>query len=60
MFFPAEAKVGVKNLKGFFEKMKESNVRRAILVLQNNLTHFSKNTLEDMAVHNYFVEVFRV
>ena len=60
VFFPPEVKVGVKNLKSIFEKMKEGGVKRAMLVLQTNLTHFSKNTLEDMAMHGYLVEVFQV
>ncbi|KAK9835528.1 hypothetical protein WJX74_002400 [Apatococcus lobatus] len=57
IFFPEEAKVGVKTLKVYLERMKESNATRAILVVQSNLTAFGKNILATFQP-KYIVEVF--
>ncbi|CAI7765125.1 unnamed protein product [Closterium sp. NIES-54] len=59
VFFPVEAKVGIKTLKGYYEKMKGSGLSRAIMVVQQNLTPFSKKILADMAP-KYIIEVFQV
>ncbi|CAI6001518.1 unnamed protein product [Closterium sp. NIES-64] len=58
VFFPVEAKVGIKTLKGYYEKMKGSGLSRAIMVVQQNLTPFSKKILADMAP-KYIIEVFQ-
>ncbi|KAK9855444.1 hypothetical protein WJX84_005455 [Apatococcus fuscideae] len=57
IFFPEDAKVGVKSLKVYLERMKESNAFRAILVVQQNLTAFGKGILAQFAP-KYIVEVF--
>lgn len=59
VFFPAEEKVGVKTLKTYFQKMKEDNVFRAIVVLQQKLTAFASNTVAQM-VPKYNMEIFLV
>lgn len=56
IFFPEEAKVGVKTLKVYLERMKDSNATRAILVVQSNLTAFGKNILATFQP-KYIVEV---
>ena len=56
IFFPEDAKVGVKSLKVYLERMKESNAFRAILVVQQNLTAFGKGILAQFAP-KYIVEV---
>ncbi|CAI5465675.1 unnamed protein product [Closterium sp. Yama58-4] len=58
VFFPVETKVGIKTLKGYYEKMKGSGVSRAVMVVQQNLTPFSKKILADMAP-KYIIEVFQ-
>ena len=56
IFFPEEAKVGVKTLKVYLERMKDANATRAILVVQSNLTAFGKNILATFQP-KYIVEV---
>jgi len=58
VFFPEEAKVGVKTVKTYVENMKESNVSRAILVLQQGLTPFAKSCVQEMAP-KFILEVFQ-
>lgn len=59
VFFPAEEKLGVKQLKdSFFKRMKEENVYRAIIVLQKPLTSFARNTVAQMAP-KYIMEIFQ-
>ena len=56
IFFPEDAKVGVKTLKVYLDRMKDSNASRAILVVQQNLTAFGKNILATFQP-KYIVEV---
>ncbi|KAL1333022.1 hypothetical protein AAHE18_11G070300 [Arachis hypogaea] len=57
VFFPEEAKVGVKTLKTYTNQMNSENVFRAILVFQQNLTPFASTCIsEDSA--NFYLEVF--
>mmetsp|Transcript_41437 Transcript_41437/g.132352 ORF Transcript_41437/g.132352 Transcript_41437/m.132352 type:complete len:205 (-) Transcript_41437:18-632(-) len=60
IFFPLEAKVGVKTIKVYWERMKTQNVTRAILVVQQNLTPFAKQSLpEIMSTKKCILEVFQ-
>ncbi|URD85197.1 DNA-directed RNA polymerases I, II, and III subunit [Musa troglodytarum] len=58
VFFPNEAKVGVKQIKQYVERMKQENVFRAILVVQQNLTPFARSSLQE-ASQKYHLEVFQ-
>ncbi|KAF3791088.1 DNA-directed RNA polymerases II and IV subunit 5A [Nymphaea thermarum] len=58
VFFPEEAKVGVKTIKTYTERMKSENVFRAILVVQQNLTPFARQCLQEIAV-KFHLEVFQ-
>lgn len=62
VFFPdADAnagKVGVSQVKKYLESMKEQGVRRAILVVENHLTPFAKQSINDAKHHGYNFEQF--
>eukprot|EP00252_Welwitschia_mirabilis_P017245 TRINITY_DN3822_c0_g1_i1.p1 TRINITY_DN3822_c0_g1~~TRINITY_DN3822_c0_g1_i1.p1 ORF type:complete len:204 (+),score=37.34 TRINITY_DN3822_c0_g1_i1:168-779(+) len=58
VFFPEEAKVGVKTIKTYVERMKNENVFRAILVVQQNLTPFARNSLQEFQ-GKFHLEVFQ-
>ncbi|XP_031490995.1 DNA-directed RNA polymerases II and IV subunit 5A [Nymphaea colorata] len=58
VFFPEEAKVGVKTIKTYTERMKSENVFRAILVVQQNLTPFARQCLQEISV-KFHLEVFQ-
>jgi len=49
IFFPDEAKVGVKTIKNYCEKMKDQGVQRALIVVQQALTSFARQALMEMA-----------
>ena len=53
-----EAKVGVAKIKQFAERMKDEQVFRAIMVVQQSLTPFAKQCLVEMAP-KYILEVFQ-
>lgn len=55
MFFPEDAKVGVKAIKLVCERMKSDNVNRAIMVVMSNLTPFAKQCLEEVR-HVHYIE----
>lgn len=59
MFFPDEPKVGVKTMKTYTNRMKEDNVHRAILVVQQNLTPFAKTCISEIST-KFQLEVFQV
>lgn len=59
VFFPDEAKVGVKTIKLYAERMKEEDVKRAIMVVQVSLTPFAKQCLQEMAPRGYHIEQFQ-
>ncbi|KAL4197964.1 hypothetical protein AMTRI_Chr03g43480 [Amborella trichopoda] len=58
VFFPEEQKVGVKSIKTYAERMKSENVFRAILVLQNNLTPFARQCVQEIAT-KFHLETFQ-
>ncbi|KAM7256731.1 hypothetical protein ACFE04_012472 [Oxalis oulophora] len=58
VFFPEEAKVGVKTILQYSSRMKSDNVSRAILVLQLNLTAFARAKILDLPA-GIHLEVFQ-
>lgn len=59
MFFPEEAKVGVKTMKTYTNRMKSENVFRAILAVQQNLTPFARTCISEIST-KFHLEVFQV
>ncbi|KAI6184308.1 RPB5-like protein [Aphelenchoides bicaudatus] len=57
IFFPDDAKIGIKNVKAFCHQMQEQNVTRAIIVVQTGLTPSARQAISDMAP-KYILEVF--
>ncbi|XP_010535925.1 PREDICTED: DNA-directed RNA polymerases II and IV subunit 5A [Tarenaya hassleriana] len=58
IFFPEEAKVGVKTMKTYTNRMKSENVSRAILVVQQNLTPFARTVINEIS-SKFHLEVFQ-
>ncbi|RDX79676.1 DNA-directed RNA polymerases II and IV subunit 5A [Mucuna pruriens] len=58
VFFPEEAKVGVKTMKTYTNRMNSENVFRAILVLQSNLTPFARTCISEIS-SKFQLEVFQ-
>ncbi|CAI9096921.1 OLC1v1033184C1 [Oldenlandia corymbosa var. corymbosa] len=58
VFFPEEAKVGVKTMKTYTNRMKSENVFRAILVVQQNLTPFARTCVSEIST-KFHLEVFQ-
>ncbi|GAQ85816.1 DNA-directed RNA polymerase II subunit 5 [Klebsormidium nitens] len=66
VFFPdaksdgsSSGKVGVKQIKEYVEVMKRGDIRRAIMVVTDNLTPFAKSCLGEIASKGYTIEVFQ-
>lgn len=59
VFFPEEAKVGVKTMKNYTNRMKSENVSKAILVCQQNLTPFARTCVSEIS-SKFHLEVFQV
>lgn len=58
VFFPEEVKVGVKTIKTLAERMRNEGVRRAVMVVQQNMTPFAKQCLNEMQP-KYLIELFQ-
>ncbi|KAL8206171.1 hypothetical protein R6Q57_009737 [Mikania cordata] len=58
VFFPEEAKVGVKTIKNYINRMKSENVTRGILVVQQNLTPFARTCISEIST-KFHLEVFQ-
>jgi DNA-directed RNA polymerase I, II, and III subunit RPABC1 len=58
VFFPEEAKVGVKTMKTYTNRMKSENVFNAILVVQQNLTPFARTCISEIS-GKFHLEVFQ-
>ncbi|CAL1264005.1 unnamed protein product [Larinioides sclopetarius] len=59
VFFPDEAKIGIKTIKTYCQRMQEENISRAIIVVQHGMTPSAKQALVDMApkyILEYFLE----
>eukprot|EP00602_Paraphysomonas_sp_CaronLab_P008460 CAMPEP_0185026588 /NCGR_PEP_ID=MMETSP1103-20130426/10942_1 /TAXON_ID=36769 /ORGANISM="Paraphysomonas bandaiensis, Strain Caron Lab Isolate" /LENGTH=172 /DNA_ID=CAMNT_0027560219 /DNA_START=152 /DNA_END=670 /DNA_ORIENTATION=- len=59
VFFPVDEKVGVNPIKAYCLRMKEQGVKRAIIVVKNNLTPCAKQALKELGVRGYRMEYFR-
>ncbi|XP_031478771.1 DNA-directed RNA polymerases II and IV subunit 5A-like isoform X2 [Nymphaea colorata] len=59
VFFIGEAKVGVKIMRAYAERMRSENVLRGILVVREQLTPSSKQWIHDFNV-KFHMEVFRL
>ncbi|KAK4778000.1 hypothetical protein SAY87_018187 [Trapa incisa] len=58
VFLPEEPKVGVKTIKTYTNHMKNENVWRAILVVQQNLTPFARTCINEIS-SKFHLEVFQ-
>ena len=59
VFFPDEEKVGVKTIKEYAKRMKDEFVFRAIIVVQQSLTPFAKQSLLECQAQKFFIEQFQ-
>lgn len=59
VFFPEDDKVGVKPIKTYCKRMKDENVKNAIIVVKVNLTPFARAAVKEMSIRGYRVEYFR-
>ncbi|KAJ8530351.1 hypothetical protein ON010_g14562 [Phytophthora cinnamomi] len=58
VFFPEDTKVGVKPIRNYCNRMKDENVTKAILVVQEGITPFARQALNEMAPR-YKIEHFK-
>jgi DNA-directed RNA polymerase I, II, and III subunit RPABC1 len=59
VFFPDEEKVGVKTIKEYAKRMKDESVFRAIIVVQQSLTPFAKQSLLECQAQKFYIEQFQ-
>lgn len=59
VFFPNDEKVGVRPIKTICQRMKEEEVRRAIIVVKVSLTPFARTAVKEMSLRGFRVEYFR-
>ena len=57
IFFSDDAKIGIKQVKMFCQRMQEDNITRAIIVVQQNMTPSARQAIVDMAP-KYILEQF--
>lgn len=59
VFFPDEEKVGVKTIKEYAKRMKDEQVNRAIIVVQQSLTPFARRSLLECQAQKFYIEQFQ-
>lgn len=59
VFFPEEAKVGIKPIRRYCDKMHEEQVTRAILVVQDAMTSHAKQALKETITLGLHMEHFQ-
>ena len=59
VFFPDEEKVGVKTIKEYSKRMKDEQVNRAIIVVQQSLTPFARQSLLEGQAQKFYIEQFQ-
>jgi DNA-directed RNA polymerases I, II, and III subunit RPABC1 len=59
VFFPDEEKVGVKTIKEYAKRMKDKQVNRAIIVVQQSLTPFARQSLLECQAQKFYIEQFQ-
>ena len=52
-------KIGVTHLKKYYQRMKENNVNRAIVVVRKDLTPFARQLIKEVALKEYRMEYFK-
>ncbi|KAF0293079.1 DNA-directed RNA polymerases I, II, and III subunit RPABC1 [Amphibalanus amphitrite] len=57
VFFPDDAKIGIKTIKTYCQRMQQENISRAVIVVQAGMTPSAKQSLVDMAP-KYILEQF--
>ena len=59
VFFPDDEKVGVKTIKEYAKRMKDEQVNRAIIVVQQSLTPFARQSLLECQAQKFYIEQFQ-
>ena len=59
VYFPDEEKVGVKTIKEYAKRMKDEQVNRAIIVVQQSLTPFARQSLLECQAQKFYIEQFQ-